>query len=257
MKGAGRRAGSNGAASVTLRQLPHQTAMSCIHVDWASRVWTGRSTAGSMMRCARCRVPARANRDRYSAGVSTPRSTSGGMRLARDTPLNTRQLDVLRWISDGCPDGRWTDSTYKTTAKSLENRRLVVVTKKGGWSATIDPAGVHSPKRGYYPADHFPNKRRSYSRTMRLAHSEAGTPQRPLTRPAPNGPTPTRKLLQDVIDAGGVLEFNTRGDETNFGNLVAIINRRQMAPYPRCVMVSASNTRVPARIAASTGPGHD
>jgi hypothetical protein len=150
--------------------------------------------------------------------------------VALDTPLNTRQLDVLRWISDGCPDGRWADSTYKTTAKSLENRRLVAITKKGGWKATIDPAGDYYLKHGDYPADHFPNKRRSYSRLMRLAHSEAGTPQRPLTRPAADEPTPTRKLLQDVINAGGVLELNTRGDETNYGSLVAIINRRQMAP---------------------------
>lgn len=150
--------------------------------------------------------------------------------MALDTPLNTRQMDVLRWISEGCPDGRWTDFTYKTTAKSLQNRRLATVTKKGGWKATIDPAGVYYLKHGDYPADHFPNKRRSYSRIMRLAHSEAGAPQRPLTRPAPDEPTPTRKLLQDVIDAGGVLELDTRDDETNYGNLVATINRRQMAP---------------------------
>jgi hypothetical protein len=150
--------------------------------------------------------------------------------VALDTPLNTRQLDVLRWIGDGCPDGHWTDFTYKTTAKSLRNRRLVTITNKGCWNATIDPAGVYYLNHGDYPADHFPNKRRSYSRIMRLAHSEAGTPQRPLTRPASDEPTPTRKLLQDVIDAGGVLELNTRGDETNYGNLVAIINRRQMAP---------------------------
>jgi hypothetical protein len=150
--------------------------------------------------------------------------------VALDTPLNTRQLDVLRWISDGCLDGRWTDSAYKTTAKSLQNRRLATVTKKGGRHATIDPAGLYYLKHGDYPADHFPNKRRSYSRIMRLAHSEAGTLQRPLTRPASDEPTPTRKLLQDVIDAGGVLEFSTRDDETNYGNLVAIINRRQMAP---------------------------
>jgi len=150
--------------------------------------------------------------------------------VALDTPLNTRQLNVLGWIDDGCPDGRWTDYTYKTTAKSLQHRRLVTVIKKGGWKATIEPAGVYYLKHGDYPADHFPNKRRSYSRIMRLAHSEAGKPQRPLTRPAPDEPTPTRKLLQDIINAGGVLDLNTRGDETNYGSLVAIINRRQMAP---------------------------
>jgi hypothetical protein len=44
----------------------------------------------------------------------------------------------------GCPDGRWTDSTHKTTAKSLQNRRLVTVTMKSRWNATIDPAGVRA-----------------------------------------------------------------------------------------------------------------
>jgi hypothetical protein len=150
--------------------------------------------------------------------------------VALDTPLNTRQLSVLRWIDDGCPNGRWTDYTYKTTATSLQHPRLVTVTKKGGWKATIEPAGVYYLKHGDYPADHFPNKRRSYSRIMRLAHSEAGKPQRPLTRPAPDEPTPTRKLLQDIINAGGVLDLHTRGDETNYGSLVTIVNRRQMAP---------------------------
>ncbi|WP_235663928.1 hypothetical protein [Mycolicibacter terrae] len=150
--------------------------------------------------------------------------------VALDTPLNTRQLDVLSWINEGCPDGRWTSSSYKATAAALQNRRLASVTKKGGWKATIEPAGAYYLKHGDYPTDHFPNKRRSYSRIMRLAHSEQGRPQRPLTKPAPDEPTPTRKLLQDIIEEGGVLELNTRDDDTNYGSLVAIINRRQMAP---------------------------
>lgn len=150
--------------------------------------------------------------------------------MALDTPLNTRQLDVLRWIGEGCSDGRWTNTSYKATAAALQNRRLVTVSKRGGWKATIEPAGTYYLKHGDYPTDHFPNKRRSYSRAIRLAHSEQGTPQRSLTRPGPDEPTPTRKLLQDIIDAGGVLELNTKGDDTNYGNLVAVINRRQMAP---------------------------
>ncbi|KUH70775.1 hypothetical protein AU184_03765 [Mycolicibacterium novocastrense] len=150
--------------------------------------------------------------------------------MALDTPLNTRQLDVLQWIGDRCPEGRWTDFNFKATAAALQNRRLVTVTKRGGWQAKIEPAGVYYLKHGDYPADHFPNKRRSYSRTMRLMHSEHGKPQRPLTRPGPDEPTPTRKLLQDIIEAGGVLEFNTRDDDINYASLVAIINRRQMAP---------------------------
>ncbi len=92
------------------------------------------------------------------------------------------------------------------------------------------PVGRYYLTHGDYPTDHFPNKRRSYIRAIRLAHSEQGTRQRSLIRPGPDDPTPTRKVLQDIIDAGGVLELNTKGDDTNYGNLVAIINRRQMAP---------------------------
>lgn len=150
--------------------------------------------------------------------------------MALDTPLNTRQLDVLRWIGDGCPDGRWSNTGYRATAAALQNRRLVTVNKRGGWKAMIEPAGTYYLKHGDYPTDHFPNKRRSYTRTIRLAHSEQGHPQRSLNRPGPEEPTPTRKLLQDINEAGGVLELNTKGDDTNYGNLVAIINRRQMAP---------------------------
>jgi hypothetical protein len=39
--------------------------------------------------------------------------------VAFDTPLNHRQLEVLRWISDGCPDGRCTDFTFKTMPLAL------------------------------------------------------------------------------------------------------------------------------------------
>jgi hypothetical protein len=31
-------------------------------------------------------------------------------------PLNDRQLEVLRWIANGCPDGIMTGHAYKTTA---------------------------------------------------------------------------------------------------------------------------------------------
>jgi len=32
--------------------------------------------------------------------------------------LNQRQLDVLRWIDDGCPDRDWPDQSHKLTARS-------------------------------------------------------------------------------------------------------------------------------------------
>lgn len=48
----------------------------------------------------------------------------------RRAPLNEGQLDVLRWIADGCPDGVMEGYTYKTTALALQNRQLVTVSKK-------------------------------------------------------------------------------------------------------------------------------
>jgi hypothetical protein len=55
-----------------------------------------------------------------------------------DTSLNSRQLDILSWVYEGCPDGRWSDFTYKTVAIALQSRRLVEVSKRGGtWSARI------------------------------------------------------------------------------------------------------------------------
>lgn len=54
-----------------------------------------------------------------------------------------------------------------------------------------------------------------------------------MSRRAPNsrdGLAPTRKLLQDIIDAGGVLERDIRDDHRNYRTLVGAINRRQMAP---------------------------
>jgi hypothetical protein len=57
-------------------------------------------------------------------------------------PLNGSQIGALRWIGEGCPEGRWTGYSYKTTAIALSSRRLVTISKKAGnWQATLLPAG--------------------------------------------------------------------------------------------------------------------
>jgi hypothetical protein len=70
-------------------------------------------------------------------------------------------IDVLRWIQEGCPDGRWRDFTYKTAALALQNRRLVTISKCAGtWRATIRPARTSYLEHGGYPASHFPKQHR-------------------------------------------------------------------------------------------------
>ena len=160
--------------------------------------------------------------------------------MALDTPLNHRQFEVLRWINDGCPEGRWTDFTYKTTASALQSRRLVGISKRGGkWSATILPAGVAYLANGQYPSGHWTKKRGAvavdldFGATTSLEQAAPAwkpRPPRPPKPPPPDGLTPTRKLLKDSIDADGILERDTRDDDTKYRSLVGIINRRQMAP---------------------------
>ncbi len=65
-------------------------------------------------------------------------------------PLNARQEAVLRWISEGCPDGVMDGFTHKTTAVALQNRRLVTVSRKGGvWRAELTDAGRFYLKHGH------------------------------------------------------------------------------------------------------------
>jgi len=181
--------------------------------------------------------------------------------MALDNPLNQRQLDVLNWINAGCPDGRWTDYTFKTTAQSLASRRLVTVSKRGGtWKAAILPAGAHYLATGAYPAGHWTRPRRTASERVQQVKTWAA-PSQPVT-PAPRLPkkaigassedgglTPTRQLVQDIVAAGGVLEVDTSDDNRSFTSLVGIINRRGMAPDGQEVILTrARHNRVIMRL---------
>jgi hypothetical protein len=122
-----------------------------------------------------------------------------------DTPLNHRQIEVLNWIKDGCPVGRWTDVRFKTVAIALQSRRLVSISRRGGaWTATVLPAGVHYLTHDEYPAGHWRIRQR---RTSPADHDVAAQPP-PLPPREPKPPrrlvsrprgvlTPTRKLLKD------------------------------------------------------------
>lgn len=74
--------------------------------------------------------------------------------MRRDAALSTRQLQVLQWISQGCPDGVWPDFTYKTTSYALAARNLVTVNRRhGSWSAVLTDAGRFYLDNGHYPSE--------------------------------------------------------------------------------------------------------
>lgn len=80
-------------------------------------------------------------------------------------PLNDRQLAVLQWIADGCPDGVLEGHGHKTTAGALRDRRLVTISKSGGrWRAVVTPRGRHYLAHGAFaeePSVHRPRQRRT------------------------------------------------------------------------------------------------
>lgn len=171
--------------------------------------------------------------------------------MALRDPLNHRQVEVLRWISEGCPDGRWTDFTYKTTASALRSRRLVKVSRQDGmWTASILPAGEQYLASGGYPPGHW-TKRRGAGVELDAATADGSSsavrtwsppPPRPPKPAPPGGLTPTRKLLKDIADAGGMLERDVRDDETNYQSLVGMINRHKMAPDGQALIMITGKT---------------
>lgn len=92
--------------------------------------------------------------------------------------LNPRQVEVLQWIADGCPDRVWSDFTYKHTAVALQGRRLAKVSKRGGWHAEITDDGRFYLVHGEYPGEPKRVKRAAPVRRV-------STPQQPKPRDTP------------------------------------------------------------------------
>ncbi|WP_204010733.1 hypothetical protein [Virgisporangium aurantiacum] len=68
-------------------------------------------------------------------------------------PLKPYQVEVLRWVDAGCPDGGMPGDGAKHTARALQGRRLVTVSRRAGrWSATLTERGRYYLDNGRYPA---------------------------------------------------------------------------------------------------------
>ena len=139
-------------------------------------------------------------------------------------PVTPRQLDVLRWVADGCPPGAWSDDTHKHSARALQARGLVAVSRRQGiWHAVLCPAGQHYLDHGCYP-----------SAPTAAAASRRAALERPQPRPAlpgePAAPTadgvsaglqpnrqlsdtsPTESLISQIRAAGDSLMIEPATD---------------------------------------------
>jgi hypothetical protein len=124
--------------------------------------------------------------------------------------LNDRQLQVLRWIADGCPSGVMTGHGHKGTARALQDRRLVKISKRDDvWSAEMTATGTYYLKHG-----EFPPKGTALPKAPKTSQSERSKPAKrsantvhPETSATtrPKKLSSTEKLVADVIAAGGTL----------------------------------------------------
>lgn len=104
--------------------------------------------------------------------------------MAQPTTLTQQQIDVLRWIADGCPGGVMTDWSHRISAAALRRRGLVSVTGKGAtWTAQVTVGG----------SDY-------------LKQLDGAEP--PIVR-GPNVSV-TEQLMNDIVAAGGVLRVPWR-----------------------------------------------
>jgi hypothetical protein len=104
--------------------------------------------------------------------------------MAQRKTLTEKQVELLRWIADGCPDGVMRDDFYRISAAALRNRDLITINGRGAmWNAKIAPAGAE------------------YLRQVDSANP-------PI--PRQGNVSVTQQLVDDLIAAGGSLRVKQR-----------------------------------------------
>lgn len=177
------------------------------------------------------------------------------------TALNARQLEVLRWIEAGCPDGVMQGFTYKTTAAALQGRRLVKVSKRHGlWSADITEAGRFYLQHGHHPAragsDRTADGRKRQTRSASARRKRPTVPERAAEEP--DGQVPGEAPLQASHaepDAAGT------GHASPTSSATGAIAKRRRGPVDQLIAdleAAGGVVRVPrSRPVAGTVPGVD
>ncbi|MER7723884.1 hypothetical protein [Streptomyces sp. NPDC096323] len=139
--------------------------------------------------------------------------------------LNERQQAVLDWISNGCPDGTWNDTTYKVSAQALQNRGLVKITKRRRyWTAELTDKG-----RQYSGND-------NNSPTETSSHAPEN-PRADVRRPRPRTPPKTHaiyadQLLEELAANNGYLikPIDTGPHAVNWASRVSITRKSGKIP---------------------------
>jgi hypothetical protein len=99
--------------------------------------------------------------------------------VAQRKTLTEKQVELLRWVADGCSDGVFEDNLHRISAAALRSRGLITVSGRGPtWRAKIAADG-----RDYLKSVDGPNP--------------------PIPRQA--NVSVTQQLVDQVVAAGGTL----------------------------------------------------
>src|SRR5215211_3409958 len=122
--------------------------------------------------------------------------------------LNDKQVRVLRWVADGCPDGVMHGDSHKLSAAALRSRGLVRTSGRGPrWRAEITEHG-----RSWLANPPAPKPARPRAKAP-VREAESAGEQGPGNT---SSRLKTEQLVAAVIDAGGVLRLS---DETAHGGV--------------------------------------
>jgi hypothetical protein len=110
--------------------------------------------------------------------------------------LNPAQVELLEWLDEGSPAGRYEDYSHRISAQALQTRGLVKVSGHGpSWTAELTARGAAVLAQPAPSA--VPPQPESH---------EVETAQRGSTQPPPPRPlSKTEQLIADLTAAGGVL----------------------------------------------------
>jgi hypothetical protein len=153
--------------------------------------------------------------------------------VAQRKTLTESQVDVLRWIGDGCPDGVMKDNFHRISAAALARGGLVETSgHRADWSASITEAG------------------REYL-------GKVDGPKPPIARQA--NVSVTQQLVDEVIDAGGTLRVPSRWgrpDEVSYESRARLAEQhRKVPPGKRFEIRRVSDEELELELVDAPGTG--
>lgn len=148
--------------------------------------------------------------------------------------LNDRQIELLRWVAEGCPGGRYSGFGHRGSARRLEASGLLRIKGRGAsWSAQITAEGDHYLEHGAYST-----KPGIVSEVKSAGEASPRVSASPTPDPGPKPPKPRAAAYVRKSDL--MMEALLAAPEKRLA-----ITYEELGRYTRLVSVAERNGLVP------------